>query len=131
METASFAIEPFLRKEDIINLSKIKTIPAQTSPAKKYKYGLSTNVEIAYVIENKPSVAGTSTSAPKPACLMCSERGHRARISSSEPTQKIKKRYSFDFKRYNFLCEKSFSILLHPIAWLLLILQKVTSFFRP
>jgi hypothetical protein len=47
MESASFAIEPFLRKEDIINLSNIKTIPAQTIPAKKYKYGLSTKVEIA------------------------------------------------------------------------------------
>lgn len=54
-------------------------------------------------MENNPSVAGTSTNAPKPACLMCSERGHFARISSSEAAQPINKRYSFDFKKKNFV----------------------------
>ena len=50
-------------------------------------------------MENRPSMAGTRTSAPNPACLICSERGHLESMSSSDPAQRIKKRYTTFFKR--------------------------------
>ena len=108
-EATSFAIDFFLRNVDIINRSKTRTMQAHMIPAGMYSHGLFTKVEIAYVIENKPSIAGTRTNAPKPACLICSERGHFESMSSSDPAQRIRKRYAIFFKR-NGLLVKNFNV---------------------
>jgi len=62
-------------------------------------------------MENKPSVAGTRTNAPKPACFICSERGHLESMSSSDPAQRIKNRYAIFFKRNNLTGYKNCLVL--------------------
>src|SRR5215212_8658784 len=68
------------------------TIKNQTKPARMYALGSGAIVEMAYIMENSPSTAGMSTSAPIPANRFRSDFDrlvHLARMFRSAPDSQI------------------------------------------